>query len=527
MSNLNLRLLTALMHVVALASAAALTNTGLNCSKSSIPTPYLPGAVIRSLTAEPVANLTILVPQNGAGPYFDTSYSGLDFCNVTIVYQYNTTNNDLAIKTTIWLPTHNWNGRFQGTGGSGFVAGLGALGLAPAVAKGYAAAETNSGHSEILQGLHGWALTNASKVDLPRLTSFASTSLNDLAVLGKAVTQSFYGTKARYSYWNGCSTGGRQGLMLAQRYPDAFDGIAALSPAINWPSLTVSTYWPQQFMNRHKHYPRQCELQHITQQAARACDASDGIRDGIISFPGKCNFDADETIGQSFECEGVNRTITPATAAVANAAWSGNGLWYGLSRGAFLGGMANTTCSNASEASCSGVPFGIVPWLPFYVEQNASFPIIDMTDDQYRGAFYRSVLQYQDVIGTADPDLSSFQAAGGKMITTHGLDDPAIFPNGTVQYYQSVLFSDDHAQDYYRFFQAPGIGHCSSPETASFYPHDTMEALVRWVEHGEAPESLTGVNQSNSDLLRPLCPYPKEQHYLGGDVKSAQSFGCK
>lgn len=513
--------------MVAIQLVAATSNTSLDCSTQSIPIPYLPGAKIESLTAELVTNFTIDVPQNGAGPYSDTQYSGLEFCNVSIIYRYDTNDSNFVIQTTVWLPMENWNGRFQGTGGSGFVAGLGALGLAPAVANGYAAAETNGGHSETLQSLDGWALTNASNVDLPRLTAFSSTSLNDLAVLGKAVTRTFYGVEAKYSYWNGCSTGGRQGLMLAQRYPHAFDGIAALSPAINWPSLAVSTYWPQQFMNRHEHYPRQCELDYITKQAVLACDASDGVQDGIVSFPGRCSFDANNTIGQPLDCDGVNRTITSATAAVANAVWSGNGPWYGLNRGTFLGGMANTTCSNASDSSCSGVPFGIAPWIPFYVEKNASFPVSNMTNEEYLDAFRRSVLQYQDVIGTANPDLSSFHAAGGKMLTTHGLGDPAIFPNGTVQYYRSVLFFDDHAQDYYRFFQAPGIGHCSSPETASFYPHDTLEALVKWVEQDEAPETLTGISQRDGDLARPLCPYPTEQHYLGGDSKNPQSFDCQ
>jgi hypothetical protein len=517
-----------IIYTLALPSwCAAVPASKLDCSSSSIAIPDLAGARIATLTAAPVQNFTINVPQNGAGPYFNTNYTGLDFCNVTITYSYLDSGSDFSIRTTVWLPTRNWNGRFQGTGGSGFLSGLGVLGLAPAVASGYAAAETDGGHSEIDSDPTSWALNRQGRVDLRRLVAFASTSLHDLAVLGKAVTTSFYGIAPKYSYWNGCSTGGRQGLMLAQRYPSAFDGIAAISPAINWPSLTVATYWPQQVMNQINHYPHECELAYITKQAVSACDAEDGVRDGILSLPGLCKFDASETIGEVVKCDGISRSISATTAAVANAAWSGSGIWYGLNHDALLEGMANTTCSGPSDGSCVGNPFDIAPWIPLFVEQNPNFPITNMTNGEYLAVFQKSVLQYQSIIGTADPDLSPFHAAGGKMITTHGLADPAIFPNGTLQYYQSVLFFDENAKDYYRVFEAPGIGHCASLGTQSFYPSDTFEALVKWVEHGQAPDVLTGLSERGNDLVRPLCPYPKEQHYMGGDPNDAGSFQCR
>lgn len=506
--------------------SAAMATAQVACSSSSIRSPILEGAAIKTLTAAPVYDFAINVTQNGAGPYFDSEYFGLDFCNVTILYSYLDVDSDFIVRTTVWLPLRNWNGRFQGTGGSGFSTGLGPLGLAPAVAQGFAAAETDGGHQELDADPATWALNDRGSVNIARLKSFASTSLNDLAILGKAVTESFYGIAPKFSYWNGCSTGGRQGLMLAQNYPNAFDGIAALSPAIYWPTLTVSTYWPQQVMNQLRHYPHQCELSHITTQAVEACDGKDGLTDGILSLPGTCRYNACEAIGDIVNCDGNNRTISAATAEVANAAWAGIGIWYGLNRDALLEGMANTTCTGFSDESCSGQPFGVAPWIPYFVEQDPSFLIANMSDDEYRAVLTRSEVLYHGIIGTTDPELYNFKRMGGKMITTHGLADPAIFPNGTRQYYQNVLSLDVEAQDYYRYFEAPGIGHCGSYETESCYPSNTMEALIKWVEDGIAPETLNGVSQRGEGLTRPLCPYPKEQHYKGRTTNGSYEFHC-
>lgn len=158
------------------------------------------------------------------------------------------------------------------------------MSLAPGVALGYATAETDAGHSET-GSPESWALNTHGNVDFNSLQDLLATAMDKLAIIGKAVIKEFYGKAAKYSYWNGCSTGGRQGFMLAQRFPEALDGVMAFSPAINWPQVPSSTYWPQQVMKDVSYYPWRCEMMAFTAEAGKACDKLDGVSDGIITHP--------------------------------------------------------------------------------------------------------------------------------------------------------------------------------------------------------------------------------------------------
>jgi hypothetical protein len=290
-----------------------------------------------------------------------------------------------VINVEIWLPLDEWNGyvstvklpkllrilvlkltfgksRFQGTGGGGYQTGDGASALVSAVHDGYSAASTDGGHpsetADIAAPAH-WALLSPGNLNLPLLQDFAAVALADMTLLGQAVTESYYGEKPAYSYWTGCSTGGRQGLMLAQRYPELYDGIVALAPAINWDTFLVTEYWPQQIMNQLGVYPPPCELKAYTKAAIAACDDLDGLEDGIISDANACNFDPFSMVGKTFSCDGSEESkFTSEGAQVADAAWSGlidtsgKQQWYGLSKDAPLSGIAGT-----NGTSSSGIPF--------------------------------------------------------------------------------------------------------------------------------------------------------------------------
>lgn len=263
------------------------------CSSSAIRTPRLPGISILSLLAEKVNDPS--------------------FCNVTITYTH--LGKIDSVNVGIGLPD-TWNGRFQGVGGGGWLAGLTPTALVPAVASGYAAGATDAGHytATVLSSAANWALTSPGHVNTVLLEDFASVALSDMTLLGKQVTESYYGKEIFKSYWNGCSTGGRQGHMLAQRYPTLYDGIHAGSPAINWAhvsqsaasevlkqltshQMTPAGYWPQYQMNRVDTYPDQCEFDTITAAAIEACDSQDGFHDGIISIVGACDYDAQNAVG--------------------------------------------------------------------------------------------------------------------------------------------------------------------------------------------------------------------------------------
>jgi hypothetical protein len=492
-----------------------------SCSAKDIPYPTLFGAKILALSVSERQNYS----------YAPLNITGLNFCNVNITYTHPGYNDTIHVQ--VWLPLKGWNQRFQGTGGSGFVTGVFDQALAPAVAQGYSAVSTDGGHELNVTSAAAWALVSPGNVDWNLLQDFASTALNDMTVLGKAVTKSYYGTAPKYSYWNGCSTGGRQGLMMAQRFPDAYDGILAAAPAINWPSFIVAEYWGQFMMNQLGVYPPQCEFDAITTAAVSACDALDGLVDGIIASPEKCHFNPHILVGKSFNCSGVNATYTPAAATIASAAWGGahtvNGtsLWYGLNRGAPFSGLLNTTCSNLT-AGCGPTPFTISSdWIRLWIEKNPNFSITSMSFADYVAIFHQSNNEYASIIGTADPDLSAFAANGGKMITWHGLADQLIFPSGTADYYNRVLAGDPAAHDYYRFFEAPGVEHCGG----GIGPVPTMafESVVSWVETGVAPATLNGTSAPDVNgtvKVQPLCPYPLVSAYQGGDPAVVSSFAC-
>ncbi|EON68639.1 hypothetical protein W97_07897 [Coniosporium apollinis CBS 100218] len=500
------------------------------CSASSIPNPELFGAEITSLTAHEVHNYSTTGEAYAAGGVA-RNYTGLEFCQVNITYTHPGANDSVHVQ--VWLPLSGWNQRFLGTGGGGFTTGTMAPALAPAIANGYSAASTDGGHG-IGVSASTWALLSLGNVDLHLLVDFASRSLHDMTVLGKAVTESFYGTAPQYSYWNGCSTGGRQGLMEAQRYANDYDGILATAPAINWHKFVTAEIWPQVVMHELGVYPDQCEFNAITAAAIEACDPLDGVTDSIIAATGLCNFDPHTLVGQPFTCDtdGTQRTYSSAAATIALETWNGahtdNGtrLWYGLAPGSPLNGLANT--NRTSNGTSYGVPFVISDeWIRLFVVKDPAFSTTNLTTAAFESIFRQSVQEYASIIGTDDPDLSAFRDAGGKMITWHGLADPLIPPNGTVDYYDRVVATDPEVMDYYRVFLAPGVGHCSGGPGP--YPENALGALVDWVEQGVAPEELAATSPAVNGTVarRPLCPYPLVARWDGvGDWTEASSYEC-
>ncbi|KAM3068381.1 hypothetical protein ACMFMG_009518 [Clarireedia jacksonii] len=503
------------------------------CSSSSIPYPDLAGAKFLSLEAIPVLNYS-LIPSSGSltdTPPATTSTS-ISFCNVSLVYTHPGEGDKINVQ--VWLPAaSSWNQRFMGTGGGALATGTFDRALSPAIASGYSAASTDGGHNPNLLSAEPWALISPGNVNLYLLQDFASVALNDMAVIGKAVTESFYGVKPKYSYWNGCSTGGRQGHMMAQRYPTAYDGIHASAPAINWGEMVPGTYWPQFVMNQLKVYPSACEMNAITAAAVKACDDLDGVVDGVISAVGLCHFNASSVVGSVATCsDNSTQIVSSGAAAVAQATWDGAKTskgafqWYGVTHNSPLTGLAGTTC-DASNSNCVEAPFQAnVDWIKLWIKKNASYPIANTTHKEWDSIFHASVQQWTSMIGTNDPDLSEFRDAGGKMLTVHGLADQLIPTNGTSDYYQKVEKLDPNVRDYYRFYEAPGMEHCGGGSGPM--PQDMMGALRRWVEDGVAPETLPAQTTTSNGTVRAinLCQYPLVNAYKGGDINKASSYEC-
>lgn len=297
------------------------------CSAATIPYPTLFGAEFLSLEANYVSNFTEKISIGYYPNHGGVDVQNASFCNVSISYTHPGEND--TVRVQVWLPTE-WNGRLQAIGGGGWIAGLdysGLKGMTAAMGEGYTAVGTDAGLGTSPDYLNlfsnspsSWALVSEGNPNMYLLQNFASVSLNDAAVISKAVAQSYYGQPPVYSYFTGCSGGGRQGYMLAQRYPDAYNGIAASSPAISWPHFFMESYYPYFVMDKLQTYPASCELNAITQAAIDACDANDGLVDGIISRE-QCDFKASSAVGTIFNCTdtGLNHTVSSGAATLMQA----------------------------------------------------------------------------------------------------------------------------------------------------------------------------------------------------------------
>lgn len=510
---------------VADANTAPVIPTSSAPSCAGLPVVAPAGATVESVTAVHQPGGTVTFPVTVLGPV--PPISGVPpYCEITVTLSHAGAGDH--VHTTIDLPDTGWTGRFQAVGGSAYAAGdVVGNGLVQAVKDGYAAGTTDA-------GLPGdpldtsWGLTADGKVDQGRLTDFAYRSEHDLAVVGKDVTTKAYGHRISYSYWNGCSTGGRQGYSEAQRYPTDFDGILAGAPAVHWTQFAVATLWPAVVMNQEHDILPSCVTDAFTKAATDRC----GGVDGIIDQPERCDFDPRTLIGRQVLCDGEQITISAKDAEVVGKIWDGptdqqgRRLWGGLPKGASFAGIAATTSVDGGPLTAGG--FIVADdWVRTFLLRQTSFDVSTITYAQFDALFRQSVAQYDSVVGTADPDLSRFRSAGGKLITTVGTADQLIPTSGLYDYRRQVdrLFGGTQRVDtFYRLFTVPGGFHCNGGYGAT--PTDPLGALVGWVEHGQAPDTLPAADVTGT-VTRDICRFPKVSRHLGhGDPASASSYRC-
>jgi len=432
-----------------------------------------------------------------------------------------------------------WNGRIQALGGGGYQGVLSPV--TPATNAGYVGSNTDTGHTGNPAtpgfgpiGDGSWALNPDGSLNFGLIRDFAYNGIHQQTVWTKKITELYYGMSAKYTYWNGCSTGGRQGHQQAQRYPDDYDGILAGAPAFNWDRFIPAEQWGEIAMNQEVGAPiSPAKLEAAKTASIAACDALDGITDGVIQDPRACHFKA-----SSLACTGNPATcLTSQEASAVNKIWdgppgpkAGERLWFGLERGTTMLGLDGPT------------PFVIsTEHLAYWVNQNPAFDWHTITEASFAEQFKQSELKFHDVIGTDDPDLSEFREHGGKMIIYHGLADLLIMPRGSYDYYNRATKRAGglpDVQKFYRFFPYPGNSHCggnpdqpNAPLIDSSSSGALFQALVNWVEHGTAPDSIIAHNNPNPALAtvsRPICKYPDKLVHSGtGSTNVASSFVCK
>jgi hypothetical protein len=431
------------------------------------------------------------------------------------------------VKIYIGLPLVGWNGRFRGTGGGGFVGGN-PNNLRQPLELGFAAGATDTGHTG---GSGSFALDGNGRLNWMLIRDNAYLGIHEMTVLAKHLTEVFYGRPAGRSYFEGCSTGGRQALMEAQRYPDDYDGIVAGAPAINWTKLHVAQLWGQLVMLRAGNLIPACKFNAAQAAAIAACDTNDGVKDGVIGDPMGCRYDPGALAGTEI---GGCGTFTEADAEVVRKIQQGprrrDGafLWYGLMPGADLSAL------NAIAGTPPvGRPFPItLDWWKYFLTQNPGWDWTALTYESYEHYYEQSVEEFSEVFATDNPDLSAFRARGGKAILWHGLADMLIYPGGTIEYYERLpqaMGGAHNPSDFVRLYLAPGVGHCAGGPGPQ--PSGMLDSVVEWVENGKAPRHLDGVTRDRGGAIlrtRPLCPYPALARYGGsGGTDDAASFACE
>ena len=504
---------------LALAVATAPVMAAATCE--SLTSLSLPDATVTS--AQTVAAGAFTPPadpngRGGRGPGANSIYKELpSFCRVSAALKPSS---DSDIKIEVWLPAAHWNQKYQAVGNGGWAGVISYSAMAEALRDGYATSSTDTGH---VGGSGSFAFGHQEK-----LIDFGWRSEHEMTLKSKAVIDAYYGNPARLSYWNGCSTGGRQGLSEAQRYPADYDGILSGAPAINWTKLHVEQMWGTVAMLAEKDPVPQCKFAAAQAAAVAACDANDGVKDGVIENPLACKFDPKELVGTSTACG----DFTTADADVIRKIWEGprrqdgSFLWYGLQRGGDFRGLSST----------GGTPLAPRPnpitleWWRYFLNRNPQWDYMNLTPASYELYWDQSVEEFSAVLATDNPDLSAFRDHGGKIVLWHGWSDQLIYPEGTIDYYQRVQKQMGGAQDtakFARLFLAPGVEHCGGGPGPS--PEGQFDAVVKWVEQGQAPETLTAVKRGPNGVTRtrPLCRFPLAARYKGaGSTDDAANFTC-
>ena len=457
---------------------------------------------------------------------------------------------DSEIKIEIWLPATNWNGKYMQTGNGGWAGAIPTSSLANAIQRGYAAAGTNGGHDAGGEnGPAGWAIGHPEK-----LIDFGHRALHETGVQAKAVIRAFYGRDATRHYFIGCSDGGREALMEAQRYPEDFDGIVAGAPANDWSNHFTGFVWNEQALlyDPDSSIPPG-KLPAIQKAALAACDGLDGLKDGLIEDPRTCRFDP-----AVLTCKGADNSecLTPSQVVALKKIYegpknprTGRQIYPGYPPGheAIAGAWQPWIIASPQEKSIQ-IMFGN----SFYGQAVFEDPHWDFRTLNYDSDVALAAEKAGAVLNSNNPDLRTFRAHGGKLIQYHGWADAAISPFGSIEYYEKVqaFFSKypdartggGSVLDFYRLFMVPGMAHCgggigpnsfgNSGNRFSGDPdRDVISALEKWVEKGVAPERLIGTGNVSGDpartLTRPLCPFPQVARYNGsGDPSQATSFTC-
>ncbi|MBC7434574.1 MAG: tannase/feruloyl esterase family alpha/beta hydrolase [Bdellovibrionales bacterium] len=466
---------------------------------------------------------------------------------------------DSEIKFEVWLP-QDWSGRFKLNGTGGYAGAVPYARLAQDVEDGFVTAGSNMGHDGGESA--AWTLNHPEKVK-----DWGLRSHYYVATAAKALANAFYGQPVQYSYFEGCSNGGRQAMMMAQNYPALFDGIVAGAPSLFYPDLL---YWllysgKQQIPVAGKPAVlSDVKRSQITQRVLGACDALDGLVDGQITNPRACKFDID-TMGPAGD-----KTLTGEEVSVVKAMYTG------------------TTTESGVRRSPGAKPGSEADWIPLFADNGGygafiehfvysrNTPNFDWRRElDFTKSYDEAKVALTPVTAAPSPDISAFVGRGGKIVHYHGWNDAVVPPDGSISYLYALTQMErlrnlpkaefDRAvdnltvqevastgeallpkvRDYHRLFMVPAMGHCTlggsgpraiggganePPREYRNAEHHVVSAAIKWVEQGVAPEKIVASQLGTDGKVvrqRPICAFPAEARYKGaGDVNVAVNFQC-
>ena len=410
---------------------------------------------------------------------------------------------DSDITIEVWLPS-SWNGKFMAVGNGAFSGSIPSAAMAAALARRYATASTDTGHTG---NTASFGLGHPEKV-----IDFGWRAVHEMTVAAKTIVTAHYATAPKWSYWNGCSAGGRQAMKEAQRFPADFNGIVAGAPGLNWTSRAAQAVRVAKTLAKNEAARvTKAERELLHRAALGTCDAIDGVTDGLIENPKRCTFDPGV-----LECKASDGAscLTPAQVNTARLMYAS-----GLQPGSELGWTDLGWTESARATGLDQFRF-LVFGDPKWEQQSFEFP----------GDLARAEKLDAETINALDPNLQPFIDRGGKLIQYHGWSDPQISPENSTDYYERVvkqLGGAKKIEHAYRLFMAPGMGHCGGGEGPNAF--DMVAALEQWVEQGRAPDQIVASHATSGrvDRTRPLCPYPQVATYKGsGSADEAVNFIC-
>ena len=482
---------------------ACVPSPSLAATCESLASLVIPHGVVT--LAQPIAPGAFNAPSGRTGGGAQSPFAKLgSFCRVAVTLK-PAANSD--IKAEVWLPMAGWNGKLQVVGNGGFAGTISYPAMATALAAGYATASTDTGHT-------GPSSNTFANHDA--LIDFAHRAIHETAVAAKAAVDGFFGDAPKLSYFNGCSTGGRQAVTAAQRYPDDFDGIVAGAPASHTSTQAFGQIWFYQALADPASALSREKLTLLHDGVLNACDDLDGAKDGVLENPLACKFDP-----KVLACKQGSDTASCLTEAQVDGVRriyagpsnprTGRQIFAGLERG--------------SELGWSAVPVGYaVDYFKYIVFKDPNWDPKTLNFDSH---VEQASKGDNLVFDATDPDISRFTRRGGKLVMYQGWGEPGIPPGNLVRYYEQIRHKSSEAGDSVRVFMVPGMGHCGGGNGTSTF--DMVSALDGWRDGGKAPQQVNAyrVRDGRVDRTRPLCAWPAAAKYKGtGSIDDAENFAC-